>query len=101
VLGYVQNLSGIRYFLPDEVYHLKGDTDIINETVGRSKMKTLLIELMTDEEASKSNLAFFKNNQTPSSIVLIDNEYDFGTEVEKTKALGELKAMFNSGKYNG
>ena len=101
VLGYVQNLSGIRYFLPDEVYHLKWDTDIINETVGRSKMKTLLIELMTDEEASKSNLAFFKNNQTPSSIVLIDNEYDFGTEAEKAKALGELKAMFNSGKYNG
>jgi hypothetical protein len=50
-------------------------------------MKTLLIELMTDEEASKSNLAFFKNNQTPSSIVLIDNEYDFGTEAEKAKAL--------------
>lgn len=72
ILGYVQNLNGVRYFLPDEVYHLKGDTDIDNETLGRSKMKTLLVELMTDEEASQSNLAFFKNNQTPSSIVIID-----------------------------
>lgn len=72
ILGYVQNLNGVRYFLPDEVYHLKGDTDIDNETLGRSKMKTLLVELMADEEASQSNLAFFKNNQTPSSIVIID-----------------------------
>jgi len=101
ILGYVQNLNGVRYFLPDEVYHLKGDTDIDNETLGRSKMKTLLVELMADEEASQSNLAFFKNNQTPSSIVIIDWDYDFGTDAEKAKSLGELKSLFNTGKFTG
>lgn len=101
VMGYIQNLSGVRYYLPDEVFHLKGDSDIDNEVIGRSKMKTLLVELMTDEEASQSNLAFFKNNQTPSSIIVLDPDYDFGDETKKTSALRELKAIFNTGKHNG
>jgi HK97 family phage portal protein len=88
-------------FLPDEVYHLKTDTDIDNEIVGRSKMKTLLIELMTDEEASQSNLAFFTNNQTPSSIIILDDDVDFKDETQKAKVLAELKSMFNTGKHTG
>ena len=84
------------------MFHLRGDPDIDNETVGRSKMKTLLIELITDEEASLSNLAFFKNNQTPSSIIIMDENFKLpDNPQQKAEALGEIKAMFNSGKHNG
>ena len=75
VIGYLQNLNGIRYFLPDEILHLRYDNDLKNESVGKPKMTGLFIELESDTEAKESNLAFFKNNQTPASIILVDPEY--------------------------
>jgi len=39
-------------------------------------MTSLFIDLESDKEASESNLAFFKNNQTPSSIIVIDPDFE-------------------------
>lgn len=59
---------------------MRDDTDLKFEAVGRSKMESLFIDLETDKEARDSNLAFFKNNQTPASYVILDNEFELPAE---------------------
>jgi hypothetical protein len=54
---------------------LKGDQDTTNEAIGRSKMQSLFLDLESDKEAKESNWAFFANNQTPSSLVVLDQEF--------------------------
>lgn len=102
VLGYVQNLEGFRYFTKDEIFHLKDDTDLKFEALGRSKMESLFIDLETDKEARDSNLAFFHNNQTPASYVLLDPDFAFPENAEdEAKLRREMKEIFESGKYTG
>ena len=98
VLGYIQNLEWIKVFLKDELFHIKNDNDIDNEVVGKSRMTSLFIDIESDQEARDSNLAFFKNNQTPNSIVVIDPEFEIDTDDEK-KTREKLKEMFEWGKY--
>lgn len=100
IIGYLQNLNGIRYFLPDEILHLRYDNDLKNESVGKPKMTGLFIELESDTEAKESNLAFFKNNQTPASIILVDPDYTMDWDAEADYKL-KLKEIFESGKYEG
>lgn len=97
VLGYVQNLAGIRAFSADEVYHLKDDTDTEDETLGKSKMSSLYLDLMSDKEASESNYSFFANNQTPSSIVVLE-ETVWDKDVESLK---KVKDLFSTENYGG
>lgn len=98
LLWYVQNLNWIRAFLPTEVYHFMDEVSTEDETIWTSKMKSLFIDLETDKEARESNLAFFKNNQTPSSIVLIDDDFEIEDEAVFRKKLQEI---FLSWKYQG
>ena len=100
VIWYLQNLNWIKAFTKDEVFHLKNDNDIDNEIVWKSKMTSLLTDIESDQEARDSNLAFFKNNQTPSSIVIIDNNYDMNSW-NLTQILWKLKEMFEWWKYQG
>lgn len=53
-------------------------------------MESLFIDLETDREAKESNLAFFKNNQTPASLILIDPEYELEDEVGLEVKLKEI-----------
>lgn len=101
ILWYVQNINGFRsYFLQDEIHHLRWDTDLKYECVGRSKMESLFIDLETDKEARDSNLAFFRNNQTPASVIVLDPEYALPTDaVEAAKVKKQLKEVLESGKY--
>lgn len=102
VLGYVQNLNGIRVFTKDEIFHLRGDTDLRFECVGRSKMESLFVDLETDKEARDSNLAFFRNNQTPASIIVLEDEFSLGeTEEEEMQTMKEMKEILETGKYTG
>lgn len=65
-------------------------------------MTSLFIDLETDTEARDSNLAFFKNNQTPASYVLIDDDFAFPDNKEdEAKLRKEMKEIFESGKYTG
>lgn len=102
VIGYVQNLGGIRVFTRDEVFHLRDDTDLKLECLGRSKMEALFVDLETDREARDSNLAFFKNNQTPAAIIVVEDDFELGeTEEEELKNRREMKEILESGKFLG
>jgi len=96
ILGYVQNIQGnITVFLPDEVSHLQYDSDIDDETVGLPLLRSLAIDLDLDQEAKDSNLAFFKNNQTPNSIIVLKD----WISLEEWKAMSlVLKDTFKWGK---
>lgn len=100
LLWYVQNLNWVKFFLKNEVFHLKNDSDIDNEVVWKSRMTSLFIDIESDQEARESNLAFFKNNQTPSSLIVIDP--DFELKEENLKDVREkIKEMFEWWKYKG
>ena len=102
ILWYAQNQDWIRYFLPDEMFHYMDDIDVDDEKYWESKMISLFLNLETDQEARESNLAFFKNNQTPSSIVLIDDEFEFNEEWWwQNTLLNEIKSFFNSWEHQG
>ena len=100
LLWYIQNLNWVKVFLKNEVFHLKNDSDIDNEVVWKSRMTSLFIDIESDQEARESNLAFFKNNQTPSSLIVIDP--DFELKEENLKDVREkIKEMFEWWKYKG
>lgn len=100
VLWYIQNLAWIRGLSKDEVYHLKDDTDTEDETLWKSKMTALYLDLMSDKEAWESNYSFFANNQIPASLIVLDK-----TEGERTEddilALREIKNLFTSENFWG
>lgn len=88
VAGYVQNINGaISTFLPDEIWHLRFDSDIDDETVGMPLLSSLNIDIQLDEEAKESNLAYFKNNQTPASLIVLENSVSSDDLKEIRKAL--------------
>lgn len=97
---YIQNYNWLRAFLPDEMLHLYEDIDLNDEKKWESKMQSLFLDLETDVEARESNLAFFKNNQTPASIVIIDKDYEMWEWVENG-ILNSLNEIFNSWDYTG
>lgn len=101
ILGYYQNLSGIKIFTKDEMFHLKSDNDLNFEALGRSKMRSLFVDLETDNEARESNLAFFKNNQTPSSLVVLDPNFTLPDGDDELKFRKQIKDLLESGKYTG
>ena len=97
ILGYVQNLNGINIFTKDEIFHLKTDNDLQFEALGRSKMQSLFIDLETDSEARESNLAFFKNNQTPSSLIVLDPDFILPDDAEsEIRFKNQIKDLFES-----
>ena len=100
ILWYVQNLGWVRAYLTDEVYYIKYDSDIENEIRGKSRMTSLFVDVESDQEARDSNLAFFKNNQTPSSIIMVDKDFEIKEE-NLTQMRQKLKEMFEGGKYQG
>lgn len=100
IIWYVQNLNWIKVFLKNEIFHLKSDNDIENEIVGKSRMTSLFIDIDSDQEARDSNLAFFKNNQTPNSIVVIDPNFEI-KEWDQSSIRQKIKEMFEGWKYAG
>jgi phage portal protein BeeE len=84
--------------LKTEVYHIKNDNDISNEVSGKSRMTSLFLDVETDQEARESNLAFFKNNQIPSSIIILDPGFVLDEDDEKDYK-AKVKELFESGKY--
>lgn len=96
LIWYVQNLQGARAFLPEDMVHIKENIWLDNELVGESKMTSLYVDLESDKEAKESNLAFFQNNQTPSSLIVVDNDYEITTDLLK-----EIKELFTGGKHKG
>lgn len=101
LLGYYQSFNGeLKTFLKDEILHFKTDTSIDNIYMWSSKMESLFTTLETDKEARESNLAFFKNNQTPASIIFLEWNVDMKKE-STLEMIKEMKSIFTWGKYKG
>lgn len=94
VLWYAQHLRTTQFFTVDEIFHLKFDNDLDNESVWMPLMTPLFFDLESDKEARESNLAFFLNNQTPSSLVI--TERDLWIEQQKS-----IKDLFMGWQYKG
>lgn len=99
IIGYIQNLYGVRAFAPDEIFHLYDDTDLENEIVWRSKMTSLYLDLMSDREASESNYSFFKNNQVPSTLIVMDQ--DVREDATDINGMKRIKELFTSENFWG
>lgn len=96
VVGYVQNLRGNKvYFTDDEVSHLKYDNDIENEFLGMPALYSLHIDICLDEEAKESNLAYFRNDQVPGTVVRVKDDV---TAEEAKEIKKKLKTEFSGGK---
>jgi len=93
---YIQNVNwAVQAFLPWDVWHLKYDSDIDDETVGMPLLDSLNTDIDLDEEAKESNLAYFKNNQTPASLIVLENSVSSTDLIEIKKALQD---QFKGGK---
>lgn len=101
LIGYLQNLGWYRYFTRDEIAHLRWDTDLKYEALWRSKMQSLFIDLETDSEARDSNLSFFKNNQTPASAIILNDDTTLGDGEDADKMRKKFKEVLESGIYTG
>lgn len=81
-------------FDPSEVYHLIDSRDHDNEVIGKSRIETLIYDIMGDAEAGKSNYAFFKNNAIPNTLIILDENLK---EDEIDNAIEQLKEQFAGG----
>jgi hypothetical protein len=50
-------------------------------------MTSLYYDLESDKEARESNLAFFRNNQTPASLVVLEKDI---TDIKQLKQIKDL-----------
>ena len=75
VIAYIQKIpgEGTVTFQPEEVVHLRGQTDFDNPLLGMSPMQSIILEVLTDVEASKTNHSFFKNNAVPAAQYIMDD----------------------------
>lgn len=93
---YIQNINwAVQAFLPTDIWHLKYDADIDDETVGMALLESLNTDIELDEQAKDSNLAYFENNQTPASLIILENSVSSTDLIEIRKA---LKEQFKGGK---
>lgn len=81
-------------FEPSEVYHLIDSRDHDNEVIWKSRLETLIYDIMGDAEAWKSNYAFFKNNAIPNTLIILDENLK---EDEIENAIEQLKVQFAGG----
>jgi len=92
VIKYIQTRWwNVQEFWPNEIFHFKDMLDPDNETLGISKIETLVYDIMSDKESGRSNYAFFKNNAIPSTLITLDNDLD---ETEMKNAIATLKKQF-------
>lgn len=96
VRAYIQKSTKweVVKFDPSEVYHLIDSRDHDNEVIGKSRIETLIYDIMWDAEAGKSNYAFFKNNAIPNTLIILDENLK---ETEIDNAIEQLKEQFAGG----
>lgn len=101
VYWYLQTINWQRrWFLPDEVWHLKYDSDLDDETLWLPLLRSLNVDIELDEQAKKSNLSFFKNNQTPTSLIILEQWVPEEDQKEIRKVLqNQFKGWENHHKW--
>lgn len=95
VIKYIQRVwMEVQEYEPEEIYQLTEIKDPDNEILGLSKIETLLYDVMWDDEAMKSNYAFFKNNAIPNTILILEDNM---TDEEYSSAMKQFKTQFSGG----
>ena len=95
IVKYTQRIGGnMQEFEADEIFYLTDTLDPDNEIMGLSKIENLIYDVMGDDEAMKSNYAFFKNNAVPNSIVILEDDI---SEDNYQNAINSLKKQFGGG----
>lgn len=98
VMAYRQVVNAsVAMFWADEVVHSIDSIDPDNEVWWISKIETLVLDVLSDKEATQSNYSFFKNNAIPSTIITLDNDL---SENEIKIALEQLKNQFSGWNNN-
>jgi len=82
-------------FTADEVLQDMIEPDPDNELFGVSIMEALMIDILSDDEASLSNYAFFKNWAIPGSLVILEDDM---AEDEAKNVIAQMKKQFSGGK---
>jgi HK97 family phage portal protein len=96
VQKYIQNINQqIIEFEPDEIEHFTDNLDPDNELWGMSLLESILDDVFSDREASKSNYFFFKNNAVPSQLYVLN---DWLNHDEIKIAVDQIKKQFSWGK---
>jgi len=92
IIWYIQkNLWNSVIFTVDEVSHFTENWDPDNEIFGLWRIEGLVYDALSDEEASRSNQAFFKNNAIPAALISLDTV----SEDESIQAIEQLKKQFS------
>lgn len=95
ILKFIQRIgTETMEYEADEIFYLTEMIDPDNEVMGLSKIENLIYDVMGDDEAMKSNYAFFKNNAVPNTIVILDEGI---TEDQYADAMQQLKQQFSGG----
>lgn len=95
ILKFIQRIgTDTEEFEADELFYLTEMMDPDNEVLGLSKIENLIYDVMGDDEAMKSNYAFFKNNAVPNSIVILDERI---SEENYQDTINQLKKQFAGG----
>lgn len=65
------NMARQKVAEAEDVLHVTDDTDLDSPVFGISKLETLVLDVMGDEEASLSNYHFFGNDSIPSALFVL------------------------------
>ena len=98
--AYLQKITGHKavVYKPEEVIHFKGQTDFDNPLLGMSPMHAIVMEVLTDNEATMTNYAFFKNNAQPAAQYIMDETL---SEEAMDAALDFLADQLKGSENNG
>lgn len=98
VLRWIQTVKGTtKEYNPDEILHLKLDTDPNNPVFGISPIEPMIWEVRTDLAAMISNYALFSNDSVPGAQYVLDEGL---TDDEQDKAYKFIKDQLEGPENN-
>lgn len=77
----------VESFLPEEILHVRENTDLDNPLYGMPILETLVLDVMGDEEAGQSNYHFFANDNIPSAVYVLREGLTLAQQEEQMKII--------------
>lgn len=73
ITRYEQRVSGeVIVFDPSDVFHMRAEEDPDCSIIGLSRVESILYDVLSEDEAMKSNYAYFRNRFMPEAIVQVE-----------------------------
>lgn len=93
VVAYEYRASESYTFQPEDIIHIK-NPDPVNQLRGIGVVRPASVRIATEQEASKYQANFFRNQGRPDVAVFVDRQID---EEEGDKARAKWKSIFGRG----